>query len=789
MKFHRFKQPTYYAAPSLSAAPTAVTFNGVDYDFFNVVSEGVGAGGSAFLGGYKPSGPNTGTYGVAFGEDATSSNANRGILAAIQNTDTLDDWMHRDLAVPVRTTSVTAGAPISSIVLPVDTYVGTGVSYPLDSLFSVLNSDHEEILNGDVEVVVASITGAAIGSGYSGTSITLNLTPAIPTGATYYVAYATRSNLATLPEYALVSIGVRSSDEVGADVARMVGHLKGEPSGAWDQNPLFSTYGIGSSGLNSLYRRGSGGVGFSTSTTVLSSTIDVAGSGAEVLADGRALSAVMQRSYAGFTSSIRYQDPLQALFRAEETGAPLGAAGRIGFVSISNGPDPLGATNPSIGSFAAYSRIGLGDFTDIIEGSSASLDVDPGASQALIIDFGSLHTQGAGEYSNALRLGRDLVRILLPATIDAVNTLGDREITLRVVGAPTGTSLQVVGVDGRLPTQLATLAGPITVTVKAYYSARVLFPNGAGSHRYALDSGPFNANDLVKDGSIEFFPPKANTLAEAALFTEATAKFWGNTSQNPFEWGREGGAGIPVRTGYMTSLGDVQGRQFRGSSVDSSTVVHSRVVSNSPRVTNDYAKTPRFFLTYTGLASATAIFLEWDGDRTFPRTGLDNERVNSLGTTGARFPRTVFVSIDSAVNMTAPVRLPTRDVTVGDEVNLVLLLQPSGGATIAVDFVDWSFGNGGVDYASAGFNAAGAVHSVGSSSRRVFNIKLACLYNGVHPVSGDIVTYWSVVHSIENTIGAPLGELLIGLTAGTNAGAITQTVAAANTLINLGQLV
>jgi hypothetical protein len=198
MPFHRFVQPAYFAAPACPVAPAVVAFNGVNYNLFNVTSGGVGAGGSALMSGAKPSGVNTGTYAVAFGEDATSTNLNRPIRALIENTDTIDDWLHRDIATPVRTANAVAGAPVSSIVLPANTYVGGSGGYALDVLFSILNSDGEEILNGDNKVEVASITGAVIGDGFSAGAVTLNLSFAIPTGTTYYVVYGTRSTLASL---------------------------------------------------------------------------------------------------------------------------------------------------------------------------------------------------------------------------------------------------------------------------------------------------------------------------------------------------------------------------------------------------------------------------------------------------------------------------------------------------------------------------------------------------------------------------------------------------------------
>lgn len=199
MAFHRYTQPSYPGNPTLAAPPGAVSFNGTTYDFLNVVSGGVGAGGSAMVDGYKTSGPNTGTYLHAFAEDATSLNFNRGLVALAENCDFIDDILNDALAMPTKTNLDTAVGAVSTITLPAATFVGDAISYPLAQLFVVVDDDDRAILNGGVRVEVASITGASIGDGFSSGSITLNLGVAIPNGTQYRVYYNTRSKLAGLP--------------------------------------------------------------------------------------------------------------------------------------------------------------------------------------------------------------------------------------------------------------------------------------------------------------------------------------------------------------------------------------------------------------------------------------------------------------------------------------------------------------------------------------------------------------------------------------------------------------
>src|SRR5262245_10462430 len=102
MGFHRQTTPTYFGALP------------VGYDYINNLLSGT----PAFAHGAKVGGPNAGTYFVAFGEDATSSDFNRPHKALAENCDILDDYAHRDLAVPVKTSDVVAGGGgVSSIVL------------------------------------------------------------------------------------------------------------------------------------------------------------------------------------------------------------------------------------------------------------------------------------------------------------------------------------------------------------------------------------------------------------------------------------------------------------------------------------------------------------------------------------------------------------------------------------------------------------------------------------------------------------------------------------------------
>lgn len=779
MPFHRFVQPAYHAAPSCPVAPAVVAFNGVNYNLFNVTSGGIGAGGSALMSDAKPSGVNTGTYAVAFGEDATSTNLNRPIRALIENTDTIDDWLHRDIATPVRTANAAAGAPVSSIVLPANTYVGGSIGYALDVLFSILNSDGEEILNGDNKVEVASITGAVIGDGFSAGAVTLNLSFAIPTGTTYYVVYGTRSNLATLPADALISVGVRASEEVAADVRRMIAYLKGEAATAWDANPTFNTWSLGAGGLNSLYRRSSSGQGYSANVDVSATTINTPGAGSEIVADGRALTSTMYPAYAGYSSSRRSTDPAQALFRAED-GVPVGGLGHIGFAAMMSGPDTTEAVLPSAAGFGSYRRMGAGTYTVVSEGATATMSATI-ATELVDIELGTALAGGPAALLSAVRCGYDLIRVRLPATIGGAATLGDRDISLRIMGKG-ATRLTCLGVDGFLPTQLKPLAGPITVTVLGWYSASMVNPNGATSVKYYLRPTHYDNNPIVKDGSTVFLSQRANTAAQLAYMTEPAVKMFGSYTQKALEWGDSHTSGVPVVYGSLSHLGAV-----------ASTSKYSTGYTRSARRGNAYDRVPRIYVNYAG-ADNTALYFNWDGDVGFTPGAQNADRTAQDGSGGAKFPQQVLLTINTNVNIGMHFRLPFRDVAVGDEITLNVLLETgagwTGGGLFMLDATHPVVG--GVQYKSYcnGIGLIGGTPPVASLFApvgaggwiRFYEFKFRCAWSGIKDGTSHRTVLWVLRSSSEIDVSGAVAPYMGYLN--TDPADVVYNAVAANTVIN-----
>lgn len=157
----------------------------------------------------KGSGPNEGTYFVAFGENATSTFVNRGMTAMSESTDYLDDVVHRDLAIPAVGAVATPGAPLASVTIPgIDVFVGA-IGTPLtqralSGLIGVVDNEGIplHVLNGNVYVpiLVSAITDGVsnvVGVPADGfyTAPTVEFSLSIPAGQSYRLVYYKRSNV------------------------------------------------------------------------------------------------------------------------------------------------------------------------------------------------------------------------------------------------------------------------------------------------------------------------------------------------------------------------------------------------------------------------------------------------------------------------------------------------------------------------------------------------------------------------------------------------------------------
>lgn len=219
--FHRLTQPTYYGG-----LPGG-------FDYINNLLAGTPANTDGWISGgalgtqtAKSAGPNVGTYFTAFGEDATSADANRANVALATNTDYLDNLLRQDLVSIVRTANASSGAPTTAIVVAGTNtvWLGTG-GYILADLFHIVDVNDQDIEVSGAKVVVASVAGGAVGAGFAVGNVTLNLNVAIPPSMIYRVYYCQRTNLATLPIDALTLPFMRNADSVDGAVVDFVAQI------------------------------------------------------------------------------------------------------------------------------------------------------------------------------------------------------------------------------------------------------------------------------------------------------------------------------------------------------------------------------------------------------------------------------------------------------------------------------------------------------------------------------------------------------------------------------------
>ena len=192
MAFHRLTAPSYFGG-----LPGG-------YDYINNLLVGT----PSIADGPRATGPNLGTYFLGFAEDAVSQAINRGLKALAENTDTLDGYLHLDLAIPAVTADVTAGAPVTSIVLTGPIFIGmAGTPNTIAGIrkfITLVDGEDNEIFNAGVECAVTAISPDVPGNEWSVGNVTLTISPAILAGVTYRVYYNTRGSTATLTDDALI---------------------------------------------------------------------------------------------------------------------------------------------------------------------------------------------------------------------------------------------------------------------------------------------------------------------------------------------------------------------------------------------------------------------------------------------------------------------------------------------------------------------------------------------------------------------------------------------------------
>lgn len=467
MAFHRFTQPSYPGIGALPSGPSTITFNGVAYNFINVISGGTGTSGSAFADAAKGSGPNVGSYLVAFGEDANSANANRGLRALAENTDYLDDLFNRAMAITVRTNTTTPVVNVSSIILPSGTFVGNSPSYPLDMLFDLVDGEDEEIIAAGLKVKVASITGASIGDGFTLGPVTLVLNQDIPAAQPYRVYYATQSSLASMPADALTFLKVRGAQEVAAPVELSFLDVKGSASALWDSAAVTNLTHLAYGGLNQRSRR-------STVTTndipvdhPSSYALNTAGSGAYYLKDGAGMTAYSRNVGANVSSITGSQ--MEHVFGAawgvwhkdkySISATTHRVAYNSGFV-FAGRSDLLGgnsAATPAIFAFAHTAQVGDTETSTPADDPTLRTQIRQGTTVSLTGDVITLTAPdhfykdiGNGDETD-IAIGYDILRVTIAGVVRAFH----------VMTFGSATTATLINLDGSVPNFGAATPGTI----------------------------------------------------------------------------------------------------------------------------------------------------------------------------------------------------------------------------------------------------------------------------------------------------------------------------------------
>lgn len=403
--FHRFSDPTYFlfSGESFPTAPGDTgTVGGHTYDRLNVVSAGTGADGSAPAAGQNGSAVNQYTYFVHFGEDATSAAFNRGLRAAGESLDVLDDILRTSL--PKLATQSGAAPGTNGIQITGTVFCGhSGAQPPSELVAAARSTSLNPLYNGTTQVAPTDIDDGTPGNSVIGTGWVVNPTVRFNTSVTqaYTLYYGARTTYARVSEN---EPGVWW----GADMAALVRGLTNK--------------GIFTHGFNELYRR-------SSALTLNNPELDTPGSGAVIRRDGPALTVRVPNTED--YREARPPNPWQAAYLVDQevngglATTTAGAGGTIGLLSltgfVSSDHASVLSSGSSIGSLLAQYiprdiqsgtlYAGEAALTRIAAGASAVLN-PAGVSNYIQLDAPSYFRLG-GETAIHTQ-GRDVLLVTFP---------------------------------------------------------------------------------------------------------------------------------------------------------------------------------------------------------------------------------------------------------------------------------------------------------------------------------------------------------------------------------------
>ena len=296
--FHRFVDPIYdlFAGESF---PAALPLGGVGtigpytYDRINVVTGGTGAGGSASADTKKGAGVNIHTYFVAWGEDGTSSDTNRGFRALAENSDAVDTILRTNTPKFGYATGVSVGAAFIDITD--DVFVGDPSTLVGDvvTVYNLATGGRLETAGG-VPIIATDvqITGGGaskLGTGWY-TNPRVTLSAVVPVGLNYILVYGKRTSTARVVE---IERQVHFSREI-ADLAYAVALKAGIAGGLDERYRRLSTMPLGTFAVDWMY--------------------DTPGSGSDIYRDGKA---VVVTAFANDWLAAVQVDPYLSSFRTE----------------------------------------------------------------------------------------------------------------------------------------------------------------------------------------------------------------------------------------------------------------------------------------------------------------------------------------------------------------------------------------------------------------------------------------------------------------------------------------
>lgn len=499
---------------------------------------------------------NVGTFFVAFADDGSSPFANRPHWALAQNTDALDDAIHRPLATVRRRISLVGDGTTNLSIVSGWVWAGDATDSEVDDLVKVLDRTAGQ---EDFDLTVSTPTGLArikvtdilqggiskVGDGHINTAdgaVVLVCSAAIPLNKSVYVYCSGRDAYATITAGGWVRHLLNPSKFGSAAQAQIAG-IRGDGS---VEGSVPITLTDAKTSLDNLFGHGLNEI-YSKKTTAASvapveawypglGVLDRPGAGGWAIRTGPALTL-----YSSKEDDDAYLDPMEACYRAvtRDVVAESTAGGSVGFVHV--GSRTYVASSFSGAERNSFNAPGLASFlATSLKDPSTNADLNaqlytyiPPASTA-VLENGTLtltgaayfwKTLGAADNRSSVACGHDMLeftsggvtRVLL---INALSSLNSKVCTVLLLnGKTTSADLNGVGTVRYLSTVFAVSDGAhdwgeATAKLRGLFYAAPAINSAVAAGSYPKsgdDPASFFANagkDALRWGRFE---PEVNT--------------------------------------------------------------------------------------------------------------------------------------------------------------------------------------------------------------------------------------------------------------------------------------